>query len=84
MTEENQITGLFHKPKHTDEEKGLFGSLSEAFNSSTLPLPIKLQNFARHVRRQDIARLIAKYEIFKLNLPVNGNIVECGVLAGGG
>jgi hypothetical protein len=84
MTEQHPITGLCHNAKHTNEEKTLVGNLSAAFNSSTLPLPLKLQHFARHVRRQDIARLIAKYEIFKLSLPVNGSIIECGVFAGGG
>ena len=84
MTEEKNNKVLGHNLKHTSEEKTLVDSLSEAFNSSILPLPLKLQNFTRHVRRQDIARLIAKQEIFKLCLPVNGSIVECGVFAGGG
>lgn len=84
MTNKNKMTALGHESKHTDEEKNFVGNLSEAFNSSNLPLQLKLQNFARHVRRQDIARTIAKYEIFKLSLPVNGSIVECGVFAGGG
>lgn len=84
MMKENLTTGLCHNAKHTDEEKRLVGSLSEAFNSSTLPLALKLQHFSRHVRRQDVARMIARYEIFKLNLLVNGSIVECGVFAGGG
>lgn len=83
MTDNNQITALGHESKHTSEEKKFVENLSEAFNSSDLPLPLKLQNFTRHVRRQDIARMLAKYEIFKLNLPVNGSIVECGVFAGG-
>lgn len=49
MTEQNPITGLCHNAKHTDEEKTLVGNLSAAFNSSTLPLPLKVQHFARHV-----------------------------------
>lgn len=84
MTEENNMRFLGHIAKHTNEEKDLVDSLTNAFSSSILPLPLKLQHFSRHVRRQDIARLLAKYEIFKLGLTVNGSIVECGVFAGAG
>jgi len=58
--------------------------LSRAFGNSSLPLAQRLQNFACHVRRQDIARFLVKHELFKLNLAANGSIVECGVFAGGG
>lgn len=84
MTEKNQVAGLCHNVKNTQEEKTLVGNLSAAFNSSTLALPLKLQHFVRHVRRKDIACLIAKYEIFKLSFPVKGSIVDWGVFAGGG
>lgn len=36
------------------------------------------------MRRQDITRFLTKYELFQLALPVHGNVVECGVFAGGG
>jgi hypothetical protein len=45
---------------------------------------MRLQTFPRHVRRQDIARFLTKYELYKLTLPANGSVVECGVFAGGG
>ncbi len=70
--------------KHTSVEKSFIRELSEAFDRSCLPLAQRLHNFARHVRRQDIARFLAKYELFQQVLPVNGSIVECGVYAGGG
>ncbi len=44
----------------------------------------KLENFAKYVPRQNLARFIARYEIFKLIQSVQGSIVECGVLFGGG
>jgi len=44
----------------------------------------KLQNFAKHVRRQALTRMIVKHEIFTRALPLQGSIAECGVLAGGG
>jgi hypothetical protein len=73
-----------HEAKHTDIEKNGLEAFCEAFESFTVPLPQRLQNFPRHVRRQDITRFLTKYELFQLALPVHGNVVECGVFAGGG
>src|SRR5690606_11639107 len=44
----------------------------------------KLENFPKYVRRQNLTRFIALYEIFKRQLPVKGSIVECGVNHGFG
>ncbi len=44
----------------------------------------KLSNFTKYVPRQDITRFIAKYEIFKKILDVEGAIIECGVRFGAG
>jgi hypothetical protein len=73
-----------HEAKHTPQEKEVVQELSESFERSALSLAQRLQNFPRHVRRQDISRFLAKYELFRQALPVNGSIVECGVFAGGG
>jgi len=70
--------------KHTREEGDVVTALSEAFSGSPLPLSHRLGSFARHVRRQDIARFVTKYELFKLSMPANGSVVECGVFAGAG
>jgi hypothetical protein len=73
-----------HEFKHTVGEKNVVERLNQAFEGSQAPMAQRLQNFPRHVRRQDITRFLTKYEIFKQILHVNGNIVECGVFAGGG
>jgi len=73
-----------HTAKHTSTERTVPGDLNSAFERSPIPLAQKLQNFPRHVRRQDLARHMAKVEIFKQVLDVNGSVVECGVFAGGG
>jgi hypothetical protein len=73
-----------HTAKYGSHEQGLMDRLCDAFESSDLPLAQKLQTFPRHVRRQDVARFLAKYELFKLSLPANGSVVECGVFGGGG
>jgi macrocin-O-methyltransferase TylF-like protien len=44
----------------------------------------KIENFPKYVRRQNLTRFLALYEIFKLALPVKGSIVECGVHQGFG
>jgi hypothetical protein len=82
---DNTLTKLgHHAHKYAEPERNVVSELCAAFEGSRLPLAQKLQTFPRHVRRQDIARFLVKYEIFKLSLPANGSIVECGVFAGGG
>ena len=44
----------------------------------------KVENFSKYVRRQRLARFLACYEIFKLQLNVKGSIIECGVHEGNG
>jgi hypothetical protein len=54
------------------------------FEESLCSVDKKLSNFPKYVRRQNIARFLVQTEIFKLQLPVKGSIVECGVHHGGG
>jgi len=44
----------------------------------------KIQNFPKYVRRQNITRFLALFELFKRILPVKGSIIECGVNQGFG
>lgn len=44
----------------------------------------KLENFSKYVPRQNLARFLARYEIFKRIQDVQGSLIECGVLFGGG
>jgi hypothetical protein len=73
-----------HAAKHRPVESQILQDLCDAFESSPLPLSQRLQTFPRHVRRQDLARFLVRYEIFKMSLETHGSIVECGVFAGGG
>src|ERR1700739_4837091 len=73
-----------HADRHAPAEENIVNALCEAFKNSCLPLAHRLETFPRHVRRQDLARFLVRYEIFTLNLGVNGSVVECGVLACGG
>jgi hypothetical protein len=54
-------------------------------SSPTTPRPAsKFDQFEKYARRQSIARFMARYELFKLQMHIKGCIVECGVHHGGG
>jgi Macrocin-O-methyltransferase (TylF) len=59
-------------------------SVDTLFDESACPTVDKLLNFPKYVRRQEVARFLCRYEIFKRQLDVKGSIVECGVHHGGG
>lgn len=44
----------------------------------------KMENFPKYVRRQNLTRFLALYEIFKRVLDIKGSVVECGVFQGFG
>ena len=44
----------------------------------------KIENFPKYVRRQNLTRFLALYEIFKKVIDVKGSIIECGVNHGYG
>ena len=57
---------------------------TQLFETSNDPLADRLVDFAKFIRRQDLTKLLVRYEIFKRILPVKGSIVECGVFRGAG
>ena len=58
--------------------------LEQYFEDSPGSNTEKLENFPKYVPRQNLARFLARYEIFQRIKDVQGSIVECGVLFGGG
>ncbi len=61
------------------------GSRNQAlFEANPSSWETKMENFPKYVRRQNLTRFLALYEIFKKSLPVKGSIVECGVNHGFG
>lgn len=75
------------KPEGTLRTKAEWDAVrkyAQVFESSREPLATRLSNFSKYVRRQDMTRLLARYEIFKKVLPVKGSIIECGVYHGFG
>lgn len=59
-------------------------ALGDYFGRSAGSTCEKLENFAKYVPRQNMARFLCLHELFRLVLEVQGDIVECGVNWGGG
>jgi len=68
----------------TSNEHEAAEKLVDLFEQSPDSTRDKLTHFAKYVRRQDMTRLLARYEIFKKIINVKGSIVECGVYRGSG
>lgn len=63
------------------EHQQALGGFFERSAGSTFE---KLENFAKYVPRQNMARFLCLHELFQMALPVQGDIIECGVNWGGG
>src|SRR4051812_12521531 len=68
----------------TNKEVSASERMSEIFAANPEQLSIKLENFPKYVRRVQLKRFLALYEIYKKILPVKGSIVELGVFRGFG
>lgn len=76
---------LSHDPRTQTQGDYQYRQALECFiQESSGSLTEKLENFAKYTPRQSQARYLARYELFKLVQNVQGSIVECGVLFGGG
>jgi hypothetical protein len=61
-----------------------FEAMQAVFEESAGSFADKMDAFAKFASRQAIAKFLVRYEIFKRILHINGSIIECGVLHGGG
>ena len=68
----------------TEAERAVGPQIAEIFDRSNDSIEDKLGAFPKYVRRQQLKRFLAMYEIFKMALPVKGSVVECGVFRGFG
>lgn len=72
------------KEKLSNNNIDQINSLSDYFENSIGITADKLDNFPKYISRTSMSRFLTKYEIFKKVLDVQGVIIECGVLFGGG
>jgi hypothetical protein len=61
-----------------------FSEIENLFQSSNDSTFNKIDAFPKYATRQSIAKFLTKYELFKMIMPINGSIIEGGVLHGGG
>jgi hypothetical protein len=74
-----------HDPKtQTQQDYSFRSDLERYFEQSPGTATEKLETFSKYVPRQDLARFLARYELFTRVKNVQGSIVECGVQLGGG
>lgn len=76
---------MFREPKlQSPADLAQLDRMVSAFEQATAPLADRIDAFPRFASRRAIAKFLARHEIFKRILHVNGSIVECGVLHGAG
>ncbi|MFK8030850.1 MAG: TylF/MycF/NovP-related O-methyltransferase [Gammaproteobacteria bacterium] len=81
MTKKNiEVSGGLRTSAEHEE-----GALNKAcFDANPSTWESRMENFPKYVKRQNLTRFLALYEIFKLVLPVKGSVIECGVNHGYG
>lgn len=85
MSQPSDISPTMHDPRTQSASDYTFREMLERYYAESPGSNTeKLENFAKYVPRQNLARFLARYEIFKQIQDVQGSIVECGVLFGGG
>jgi hypothetical protein len=70
------------KKFRTAAEQETGKNIAAIFSGCADPVEIRLENFPKYVRRNQLKRFLALYELFKLVLPVKGSVVDCGVFRG--
>ena len=65
-------------------EKEAIADYVKIFEGSKDSTQNKLHNFMKYARRQDVTKMLTRYEIFKKVLHMKGSVVECGVFRGAG
>lgn len=80
---ENQNIGAEGNFRKTNETEAAH-EYARIFDKSDETTQIKLQNVIKYLRRQDITKFLARYEIFKKIINIKGSVVECGVFKGAG
>jgi hypothetical protein len=79
-------TKATHLPStsRSEKEQSFAVRMEECIKDSPYSNLDKLRNFTLYTPRQDLTTFLTRYEIFKRVLEIQGSVVECGVLHGGG
>jgi hypothetical protein len=68
----------------SEKERDYAGLMEECIARSPFSHLDRLRNFSLYAPRQDVTNFLVRYEIFKRVLHIQGSVIECGVLRGGG
>lgn len=68
----------------TNKRFSYYDKLGNAFEKKVDSSIDKLLEFPKYAPNTSIARFLSRYEVFKKVLDIPGNVIECGVLSGGG
>jgi hypothetical protein len=66
------------------QERSYDERMGECITASPFSALERLRNFTLYAPRQDVTNFLVRYEIFKRVLGIQGSVIECGVLHGGG
>ena len=83
-TDKESASRRYEAKLTSDKYIDYLDALNDYFSKTSGAYLERLENFPKYVPRGILARFIAKYEILKKVLTVQGSIIECGVLYGGG
>ncbi len=68
----------------SEKEQSYAAGMEQCIANSPYSNLDRLRNFSLYAPRQDLTNFLVRYEIFKRVLEIQGSIIECGVLHGGG
>lgn len=72
------------KAQFAEREGHFWATIRSLMDDYQLPIEDILKNYPAFIRRRDLPRMLAHYELFKLIKDVPGSIVELGVYLGAG
>jgi hypothetical protein len=80
----NKKLSMLDPKTQTRHDELFYSEIGKYFQRSAGDVLARLRDFPKYVPRQNLSSFLAKNEIFKEILAVQGHIVECGVFMGGG
>lgn len=75
----------FHDVRTNSEKDAQYRIALEQYIGKSMGSNVeKFQNFSKYSPASSMRKFLCKFQIFKKILPIQGSIIECGVLFGGG
>jgi hypothetical protein len=83
MSRKNQPKQI-RRTARSEKEQSYAAQMERCIADSPFSNLERLRNFTLYTPRQDLTNFLVRYEIFKRVLEIQGSVIECGVLRGGG